>query len=493
MLDSATALHLANRLGLGPAEGDVARIQQLGFDGYLSAQLNPDHTRMPASVTYALEGLSCFGDPAELYRRYWWSLQVPNPKSIPNDQKQRLKARERMVSHDARNARLARAIGSPWQLHEALVEFWFNHFNVFWQKGGCKVWIGAYEQQAIRPHTLGRFSDLLLATARHPAMLVYLDNFRNVAPQADGSSSDTRKADVSGRKKKKKNNATGINENYAREVMELHTLGVDGGYSQADVVSLAHILTGWTVGAGSGDDVMNTAGKMRRGKGTFVFSAGRHDPAPERLLGQTFSGRDVTEGEAALLMLAEHPSTAHHIGYKLAQFFVADAPPDRLVKAMARSFQNSKGDIRAVLTTMITSEEFRAPANFGTKFKTPYRYVVSVARAVGVAPAHTVPLNGTLKDLGQELYGCVTPDGYACTQAAWLSPDALVHRLSFAVHAGGGAFTQGRGGAAGAVNAEQLMAVLGPSLSKATLASISQTPKEHRAAAILGSPEFMRC
>src|SRR3984957_11876856 len=185
MLEKVTELHLSNRLGFGPAPGDLARIANSGFDNYIHTQLHPEPANLPQNVTAALGSLPSFGkDCAQLYAEYWWKAQFPDPKALPQEEKKKLKRREKQVVGEAQTARLARAVGSPWQLHEALVEFWFNHFNVYEQKGPIKVWVGSYEEEAIRPHTFGRFSDLLLATARHPAMLIYLDNAQNVAPAA---------------------------------------------------------------------------------------------------------------------------------------------------------------------------------------------------------------------------------------------------------------------------------------------------------------------
>ena len=490
MIDRAAALHLANRLGLGPAPGDIERITAAGLESWLDTQLKPQTAELPQSVTSVLRGLPSFGkDSSRVYAEYWWSAQVPDRKAIPKDEKKKLKRRERQVLREAQTARLARAVGSPWQLHEALVEFWFNHFNVYEKKRQIKVWIGAYEEEAIRPHTLGRFSDLLLATAKHPAMLVYLDNARNVAPEpAAGVDSMAGTAVPKNRKKER-----GINENYAREVMELHTLGVDGGYTQADVISLAHILTGWTVGAGADAQSAAAIDNYGKNRGGFRFAPRRHDPATEKLLGRTFGGYDEKEGEAALLMLAAHPSTAHHASFQLAQYFVADDPPTALVDAMSATFRQTGGDIRAVLKTMATHPQFLSPANFGAKFKTPYRYVVSAARAAGMSPAAVGPLVAALEDLGQPLYGCISPDGYGCTQTAWLDPNGLLRRTSFAMRMGMGEFGPVGEGDFAPLDAARLEETLGPALSKGTLAAVAGTPQEHRAGAILGSPDFMRC
>jgi uncharacterized protein (DUF1800 family) len=477
MLDASMALHLANRLGYGPAPGSLARIQARGFDGYLDEQLNPRLDQLPATLSAVLSRLPSHGkNTSELYQDYWWRLLAPEKGTkVPFEQKRLLKKVMAQVTDEARTARLVRSIASPWQLQEALVEFWFNHFNVYEHKGPSRIWIGAYEDEAIRPHTLGRFSDLLLATAKHPVMLIYLDNDRNVAP------TDAPASQPSGKGK-----AVGINENYAREVMELHTLGVDGGYTQSDVVALAHILTGWGLGLRARDPA-NVG---------FHFVPQRHDASPQILLGRKFSGGQE-EGEAALLMLAHHPSTARHISFKLAQYFVADQPPPDLVAQMAREFQRTDGDLKAVTKLMLTSKAFRDPGNFGRKFKTPYQFVVSAARVTDFDINNVLPLTAALRLLGQPLYDCVTPDGYGCTESTWLDPDAMMRRINFAVAFGSGKFgaahLQDHGAEATPIDGEKLVAALGPEITSKTRTALQKTAKPLWASAIIGSPEFMRC
>src|ERR1051325_4347641 len=225
MLDGAMALHLSNRLGFGPAPGQLVRLKQMDFEEYLEAQLNPQTQNLPPSLSRQLHSIPEFGkNTFDLYRDHWWKLnsRKPTGEKFAREQLKLMKVVTNEVAPQARMARLARSIASPHQLHEALVDFWFNHFNVYARKKELKIWVGAYEEEAIRPNTLGKFGDLLLATAKHPAMLVYLDNWKNVGP-ASG----------------KRRGPSGINENYAREVMELHTLGVDGGYKQADEIGRA--------------------------------------------------------------------------------------------------------------------------------------------------------------------------------------------------------------------------------------------------------------
>lgn len=497
MIDTAAALHLANRMGFGPAPGEMDGIRKAGFEGYLEQQLTSNPAQLPQPLQAQLRTLPAFGkNTFELYRDYWFRTRIRDASGAkrPKDQIKLIKQLTAQVGPQVRMARLMRAIGSPHRLHEALVDFWFNHFNVYERKQLDRIWTGAYEEEAIRAHASGPFADLLLATAKHPAMLVYLDNWKNVAPGVRGHGK-----------------MNGINENYAREVMELHTLGVDGGYTQSDVIALAHILTGWTVGAQFGDahpvDSGWGAGVVHGG---FAFRPRFHDASPQTMLGRRFPNRDQADGEAALLMLADHPSTARHISLKLAQYFVADRPSSALVDEMAGVFKKTNGNIEAVARTMFTSAAFRDPSNFGQKLKTPYQYVISVARISELDPQYAGPLGEELKSLGQPIYGCVTPDGYACTESAWLDPDAMVRRVAFAVKFGTGAYKRpylAKGGygtmnkkigaepedGAVPIDADRLVAALGGELDPKTRTAVSKAAKPLRAGLILGSPEFMRC
>ncbi|HWJ93955.1 MAG TPA: DUF1800 domain-containing protein, partial [Telluria sp.] len=394
------------------------------------------------------------------------------------------------------------------------LDFWFNHFNVFAGKGIDRALVASYERDAIRPFALGAFRDLLGATAKHPAMLFYLDNFLSTSPTFAQA------------------RARGLNENYARELMELHTLGVDGGYTQKDVTELARMLTGWTF----------DQRRLVRENETFRFDPKRHDNGAKTWLGREVAGAGQREGEMALDVLAVHPATARHISYKLAQYFVSDAPPQALVERIARTWQESRGDIRLVLRTLFTSDEFMAPAVVGAKFKTPYQFVVSAVRASGTPVRNVAPLVGTLAQLGMPLYGCQTPDGYKNTQDAWLNPDALTRRITFATALGSGRLPLGAqpvdaapamvaavapparampsgvdvppmgaiapaarvpamvptvagaamAAAAQAPDAAQLQATLGITLSPHTRDTVARNPVELRSAMLLGSPDFMQ-
>ena len=336
-----------------------------------------------------------------------------------------------------------------------MTEFWFNHFNVFAGKGAVRPFVGHYLLHAIRPHALGRFEDLLLASARHPAMLLYLDQAQSVADGTPDGKGGTR----------------GLNENYAREVMELHTLGVDGGYSQRDVRELARVLTGWTV-------------DRRRGDG-FRFAPRLHDHGPKEVLALHLPGgarADVgeQEGVAALRMLARQPATAHHLSLKLARFFVSDHPSQQLVQALEQRYLASNGDIRAVLSTLVQRPEFWQSGN--TLFKTPLDFACSAltaTRAPGSAPLppRTLLLTaGFLANAGQPLHGWQTPDGYAMDAATWMAPEALTRRADYALVLG---------------RQSPELTLLQPYLSDRTNQQLQREPLAARAGLALASPDFM--
>jgi len=303
-------------------------------------------------------------------------------------------------------------------------------------------------------------------------MLFYLDNVVSSAPRADA-----------------KGKARGLNENYARELMELHTLGADGGYTQRDVTELARMLTGWTF----------DQKRLSRTGETFRFDAGRHDRGVKTWLGREIAPAGQQEGEAALDVLALHPSTAHHVSWELAQYFVSDDPPPALVDRMAATWMSSRGDIRAVLATLFASREFMDGGTAGAKFKTPYQYVVSAVRASGVPVANVGPLVNTMSQLGMPLYGCQTPDGYKNTQDAWLNPDALTRRIAFATALAGGRLPLAAPPAEmpaetkpAPLDPARLQATLAGSISARTQAIVQRNPDNLRAAMLLGSPDFMQ-
>ena len=456
-------LHILDRLAFGPSAADVKHIKALGIDRYIAEQLDPASMPEPSALTDRLAALETLKlDPVQLFAEYGPLRATDGMQPSPEDQKAR-RQHARLILEQAQTARIWRALYSPRQLQEVMVDFWYNHFNVFANKALDRLWIGAYEAEAIRPHALGRFRDLLGATAHHPAMLFYLDNAQNAAAGSKG---------LNGRE-------AGINENYARELMELHTLGADGGYTQDDVVALARILTGWGLARPNALPVSGSG---------FVFYPARHDNGDKHFLGQDIAGNGEAEGEAALDILAKSPATARHIAFELTQYFVADQPPPALVDRLATRFQETDGDIKSVLKTLFASREFRDST--GAKYKSPYRFVLSAARAAGAQVDDPKPLLGAMTRLGQPLYGCMTPDGYRDTEAAWLSPDASLLRVNFAKALAGGNLPVVEG--AKPVEAAPLLATLGTGLSGRTHAAVTQAPPELQAALILGSPDFMR-
>ena len=449
-------VHLLNRLAFGPTLEEVRRVKTIGVERYVAEQLDPESIPEPIELRWRLAQLNTLKlNPVQL-RQLYGPLRTlrgfkPNPE-LEKAQRERVQ----VILRDASEARILRALLSPRQLREVMVDFWFNHFNVYSGKGLDDIWIGNYEEQAIRPFVLGRFRDLLFATTKHPAMLVYLDNALSTAPASPGAR---------GRQK-------GLNENFAREVMELHTLGANGGYTQEDVVTLARVLTGWGV---------NQPNARFFPEYAAVFEGARHDYSPKVFLGRPLQSRGKAEGEEALDILARSPATAHHIAFELAQYFVADEPPPALVTRLAARFLETDGNIKEVLRTLFASNEFRNSK--GAKYKTPYQFVISAVRAAGASPGNVRPPLGAMDQLGMPLFGCLTPDGYKNTEDAWLSPDATTRRISFAT-------TLVRSSPV-TVDAARLEAIFGSTLSEGTRAAIEESPKGLRAALILGSPDFM--
>jgi uncharacterized protein (DUF1800 family) len=315
---------------------------------------------------------------------------------------------QQVVAYDLLESKLLRAIGSNRQLAEELDDFWFNHFNVFYEKGSDRFLIPEYERDAIRPNVLGKFRDLLEATAKSPAMLFYLDNFQSV------------KADIDANNKNRKVKR-GLNENYGRELMELHTLGVNGGYTQQDVTEVARCFTGWTIL------------EPRKGGG-FFYNDKLHDKNEKVVLGHVIpAGGGMEDGEQVLDILATHPSTAHFISKELAQRFVADNPPESLVEKMALTFVASNGDIREVMKTMLESKEFWSQGAYRAKLKTPFEMVASSVRALGANVTDAWALANQVGNLGEPLYRKQEPTGYSNLNSEWVSSASLLNRMNFAL------------------------------------------------------------
>jgi uncharacterized protein (DUF1800 family) len=337
-----------------------------------------------------------------------------------------------VVVDELSQAKLLRAIYSERQLEEVMTDFWFNHFNVFIGKGPERLLLTNYEQAVIRPHALGKFEDLILATAKSPAMLLYLDNWLSVGPnslQAAGAPAGPmmrrgpyerphvyRGANT----KAKRRQNSGLNENYGRELLELHTLSVNGGYSQRDVTEVAKVFTGWTI-----DQPFDGM--------SFRYDARMHEPGPKLVLGHRIKPKGEDEGKEVLHMLATSPQTAHFISLKLAQRFVSDDPSAALVDRMAKTFEKRKGDIREVLSTLFHSPEFWSDNTYRAKVKTPLEFVASAVRATGASVDDALPLVRQLNNMGMPLYGAQPPTGYSMKAETWVSSAALLNRMNFAL------------------------------------------------------------
>ena len=337
---------------------------------------------------------------------------------------------EQVVGDELMQAKLLRAIYSERQLDEVMTDFWFNHFNVFIGKGADRYLVTSYEREVIRPRALGRFEDLLVATAKSPAMLFYLDNWLSVGPDSDIARGIRRypnrphprrfppPPNPNQAKGKKRNG--GLNENYGRELMELHTLGVNGGYTQQDVTEVARVLTGWTID------------QPQKGGG-FKYEERMHEPGTKIVLGHKIKDHGEKEGMEVLHILAHHPSTARFISTKLAMRFVSDDPPPALVDRMAQTFLKKNGDIREVLETMLKSPEFWSESTYRAKVKTPLEFVVSSVRATGADVTDALPLARQLNQLGMPLYGMQPPTGYSMKEETWVNSSALLGRMNFSL------------------------------------------------------------
>ena len=382
-----------------------------------------------------------------------------------------LNAPQQLIAFDLSESKLQRAILSNRQLEEQLVDFWYNHFNVFLDKGADRFLVPTYEREAIRPHVLGKFRDLLEATAQSPAMLFYLDNWESVGA-----------APPNPRRPNAKQPVRGLNENYARELMELHTLGVDGGYTQKDVTEVARCFTGWTI-------------RQPREGGDFFYNDRVHDKGAKVVLGVTIpAGGGKQDGEKVLDILAQHPSTARFISRQLALRFVADDPPPKLIEKMAKTFHDKNGDIREVMKTMLTSDEFFSEAAYRAKVKSPFEMIVSAVRATGAQVDFAFPLANQIAQLGEPLYRKLEPTGYSNASAEWMNSAALLARMNFALALAqnkqpGVTLDVSRFSADPAEAARQLLFT---DAKPETLAAIAKATNAPVTGLLLGSPDFQR-
>ncbi|MFN0105131.1 MAG: DUF1800 domain-containing protein [Bryobacteraceae bacterium] len=464
------ALHAANRLTFGPTAGDLAAIRKLGVDKWIDRQLHPGKIAEDPALLERLKKYDSLNmSTAELIEKY----------PFRPGQAKGGAANVRLVYGELAEAKLLRAVRSNRQLDELLADFWFNHFNVFFDKGFDRVLVTSYERDAIRPYVLGNFKDLLLATAKHPAMLFYLDNWTSVSTEG---LERLRRRVAAGKR------ATGLNENYARELLELHTMGVDNGYTQRDVTEVARCFTGWSISG------------IREGA-KFSFNALLHDRKEKSVLGHIIpAGRGEEDALQVIDILSNHAATAKFISTKLAQRFVSDNPPPALVARMAATFTKTRGDLREVMRTMLTAPEFWSPAAYKAKMKMPFEMVASAIRATGADIENTVALNQELKTLGQPLYRKVEPTGYYPFAEEWTNSASLLGRMNFSLQLARNGVRGVRVDLDRALNGKTTPAEIAHALllhapapeTLKTLRSKPETSAAHLAGLVLGGPEFQR-
>jgi uncharacterized protein (DUF1800 family) len=448
-----SAFHALNRVAYGARPGEADSVAKFGVMRWIERQLDPDDIPDPQLVAREREFKILHYDRADLADRYRDAVrerQRMQREAAASGDSMRMRReggadgagpmREfRDLGGELQQLAIVRAALSERQLREVMVDFWTNHFNVFVGKGQDRFLLPSYIEETIRPRALGRFEDLLIATAKSPAMLFYLDNASSVAP---GSEPPRIRRGLGGGRgfggfggfrglrgmrplppvqaAPPPRTPRGINENYARELLELHTLGVDGGYTQQDVIQVARIFTGWSID------------RPELGAG-FVFHDWAHDYGDKQVMGETFRGEGEKEGIQLLKFLANNHATMHHVSAKLCMRFVADLPPDGCIDAAVAAWQKTHGDIRAVLRAIFTSPDFWAPQNVRAKVKTPFEFVVSAVRAAAVDPDTTPRLAQVVARLGEPLYQQPAPTGYAETEEHWVNSGALLARMNAAM------------------------------------------------------------
>ena len=546
-------VHVLNRLGFGARPGDVERVKAMGLDNYINQQLNPEKIADTVAENKVKE-LSVlemttaqlyekFPQPGQLLRQLQRrgmlpedlaearenrvkggansaSAEMPKPGEMPRNEsmpaqppanplenekyrkvieeyyrENGLQRPQRIIA-ELQASRILRAVYSERQLQEVMVDFWTNHFNVFSGKGADRWLLPSYDRDTIRPHAMSKFSTLLEETAKSPAMLFYLDNFQSVSPN---SVQRLRAAQQQRR---------GINENYARELMELHTLGVDGGYTQKDVQEVARCFTGWTIfqPRGGAAAVNAMAGEAaRRNAGTFFFNARTHDDGEKTVLGHKIpAGGGIKDGLMVLDILARHPSTAKFIATKLVRYFVADNPPQSLVDRVAATFTKSDGDIRETLKTIFFSKEFNSTEAYRVKIKRPFELVISAIRTLGAETNGGPATHQWIARMGEPLYGFQTPNGYSDAAETWVNTGGLLERMTFGLALAGNRIQGTRVDLAKFTNADKAK-VMDESLKTILSGEISATTREtllkqldHSdpvtkvVGLILGTPEFQR-
>lgn len=555
------AIHLLDRISFGARPGDIEQLLKLGWGKYLDAQLHPERIPDQAvdeklknieSIHLSNAELARYYPPPQVIQQALKSKGMETPEfangantppgqTAQAQQEQMTRRRQaqkvlkemgykqpQQVALELQQAKILRAVYSEKQLQEVMTDFWFNHFNVFLQKGADRVLTTSYERDVIRPHVFSKFEELLKATAESPAMLFYLDNWQSAAPNAqvlarrekalqrlemrqrrlggNRGAADEQMQTMLNNQGKIKKAPRGLNENYAREIMELHTLGVDGGYTQKDVQEVARCFTGWTL-------------RNPRAGAEFIFNPNIHDDGEKTVLGKKIpAGGGQKDGYAVIHLLATHPSTAKFISTKLARKFVNDHPPQSLVDRMAQTFQKTDGDIREVLRTMFNSPEFFAAENYRAKIKTPFEMTVSAVRAVGAETNGGPQFHRWIAQMGEALFMAQPPTGYADVAENWVNAGALLQRMNFALALAGNRIPgtrvnlNGLASEANALAAAQLVdryaklllrgelspqsrATIDKSLSEQTVAmndKSSNTDVAKIVGLILGSPEFQR-
>jgi uncharacterized protein (DUF1800 family) len=413
-------LALLDRLTWGINGSSAEHLRALGAERWLQEQLHPAaNVGLPDAVKAQIEAMpDVHRFPFDIAVAFDQQAKSANQVADPEQKKAAQQVYQQAMNDRAKQAAartILRALYAPDQLRERMTWFWFNHFNVHQYKANIRILVGDYESRAIRPFALGKFHDLLAATLYHPAMLRYLDNADNAAGH--------------------------LNENYAREIMELHTMGVGSGYTQSDVEALAKILTGVGIDLKPEDPKLKPELQSQLVRdGAFEFNPARHDYSDKTFLGHAIKGRGLPEVDEAVDILVHHPATATHLSRQIATYFVSDNPPEQLVQRMAQTFKASDGDIAAVLATMVHAPEFNASLKPGSRFKDPAQYVLSAVRLAydDKVILNTLPIQSWLNRLGEGLFNHETPDGYALTSASWNGPGQMMVRFEIARQIGSG-------------------------------------------------------
>jgi uncharacterized protein (DUF1800 family) len=457
-------VHFLNRTSFGPTREELESVHQAGITAYLEQQLSPEQIPDSVVADKVAELKTIRLSSRELLELYPQAA-VAQAKGMEMTQMQG----PRQVILELQLARLMRAVYSRRQLYEIMVDFWSNHFNIFAGKGADRWLSTSYDRDTIRPNALGRFQDLLTATARSPAMLFYLDNWMSVSPQNPAA------------QRGPNNRRRGINENYARELMELHTLGVDGGYTQKDVQEVARCFTGWTI-------------ERPRGEGEFRFEPRFHDNGAKTVLGRRIAaGGGMEDGLKVIDILASHPATAKFIATKLARRFVADDPPASIVNKASSVFQQSGGNITSVVRAIIDSPDFFSGEFYHGKVKKPLEYVASALRVTGAETKITHPLLRYLTRMGEPLFLAQPPTGHPDVGASWVSPDMLLTRMNFVSDLVGNRLPGSRVQKDAVGDPESIVPLIAPdAISPATRAALNENKGAESVALLLAAPEFQR-